>query len=160
MENSSCTCFPFVKCKVDTECYFGCISVQYRDDCDLINSISIPLAVIAVLIICICIVAIIRMRCACRDCNTCRPRTAANADSQMTNLSFDTFDEIKRTSTNLDRHVSLEEQSDIPPSYESAMSRSNEAFQATDSLPPSTSASNKDSSEDVDPPLSYASLIS
>ncbi|XP_052682938.1 uncharacterized protein LOC128163387 [Crassostrea angulata] len=160
MENSSCTCFPFVKCKVDTECSFGCISVQYRDDCDLINSISIPLAVIAVLIICLCIVAIIRMRCACRDCNTSRPRTAANAESQMTNLSFDTFDEIKRTSNNLDLHVSFEVKSDIPPSYESVMSRSNEAIQATDSLPPSTSASNKDSSEDVDPPLSYASLIS
>lgn len=176
MENSSCTCFPFVKCKVDTECSFGCISVQYRDDCDLINSISIPLAVIAVLIICLCIVAIIRMRCACRDCNTSRPstrdgptsldrsngncRTAANAESQMTNLSFDTFDEIKRTSNNLDLHVSFEVKSDNPPSYESVMSRSNEAFQATDSLPPSTSASNKDSSEDVDPPLSYASLIS
>nr|XP_011438490.2 uncharacterized protein LOC105336023 isoform X1 [Crassostrea gigas] len=159
MENSSCTCFPFVECKIDTECSFGCISVQYRDDCDLINSISIPLAVIAVLIICLCTVAIIRMRCACRDCNTCtsRPRTAANAESQMTNLSFDTFDEIKRTSTNLDRHVSLEEQSDIPPSYESVMSRSNEAFQATDSLPPSTSVSNKDSSEDVDPPPGYVS---
>lgn len=51
------------------------------------------------------------MRCACRDCNTSRPstrdgptsrdrsngncRTAANAESQMTNLSFDTFDESK-----------------------------------------------------------------
>lgn len=64
---------------------------------------------------------------------------------------------VKRTSTNLDRHVSLEEQSDIPPSYESVMSRSNEAFQATDSLPPSTSVSNKDSSEDVDPPPGYVS---
>eukprot|EP00105_Crassostrea_gigas_P041861 XP_019926009.1 PREDICTED: uncharacterized protein LOC105336023 isoform X2 [Crassostrea gigas] len=106
MENSSCTCFPFVKCKVDTECYFGCISVQYRDDCDLINSISIPLAVIAVLIICICIVAIIRMRCACRDCNTCRPRTAANADSQMTNLSFDTFDLKEQAPISIDTFLS------------------------------------------------------
>lgn len=67
---------------------------------------------------------------------------------------------VKRTSNNLDLHVSFEVKSDIPPSYESVMSRSNEAFQATDSLPPSTSASNKDSSEDVDPPLSYPSLIS
>nr|XP_034309072.1 uncharacterized protein LOC117680462 isoform X3 [Crassostrea gigas] len=160
MENSSCTCFPFVECKIDTECSFGCISVQYRDDCDLINSISIPLAVIAVLIICLCIVAIIRDGPTSLDRSNGNCRTAANAESQMTNLSFDTFDEIKRTSNNLDLHVSFEVKSDIPPSYESVMSRSNEAFQATDSLPPSTSASNKDSSEDVDPPLSYASLIS
>lgn len=43
------------------------------------------------------VITFFRMRCACRDCNTCtsRPRTAANAESQMTNLSFDTFDESK-----------------------------------------------------------------
>lgn len=75
---------------------------------------------------------------------------------------------VNRTSNDLSRHVSFEIQSytsshrEPPPSYESLMSRSNEAFQSTASLHPSSSASNKESSEviNVDLPSSYASVTS
>lgn len=62
--------------------------------------------------------------------------------------------------------VSFELQTDIPshmeppPSYESVMSRSNEAFQSTDSLPPSSLALNRDSNEVIETPPEYATVTS
>lgn len=66
------------------------------------------------------------------------------------------------------QHVSFELQNDIPshmeppPSYESIMSRSNEAFESTESLPTSSLAFNKDSSEVglIETPPEYATVTS
>lgn len=84
----------------------------------------------------------------------------------MTNPSLNSFHEIDRIDNGTSQHVSFELQTDIPshmeppPSYESIMSRSNEAFQSTESLPTSSLALNKDSREVIETPPEYATVTS
>ncbi|XP_065929949.1 uncharacterized protein [Magallana gigas] len=101
-----------------------------------------------------------------RDRSSRMWRTAASAESQMTNPSLNSFHEIDRIDNGTSQHVSFELQTDIPshmeppPSYESIMSRSNEAFQSTESLPTSSLALNKDSREVIETPPEYATVTS
>lgn len=81
-------------------------------------------------------------------------------------LFFHDYFTVDRIDNGTSQHVSFELQTDIPshmeppPSYESIMSRSNEAFQSTESLPTSSLALNKDSREVIETPPEYATVTS
>lgn len=81
-------------------------------------------------------------------------------------IFFHDYFTVNRMDNETSQQVLFELQTDIPshmeppPSYESVMSRSNEAFQSTDSLPPSSLALNRDSNKVIETPPEYATVTS